>query len=118
MRVKNGVVTRKKHKKVLSATKGMRDMRSRSVKRAKEALLKAGANAYRDRKKKKASFRALWLLRISAAARSIGTTYSRLMSALKKEKIEIDRKILAKLAAEKPLVFKKIVNKVLKSENS
>lgn len=112
MRVKSGTVTKRKHKKVLAATKGMRDMRSRSVRRAKEALLKSGSNAYIGRKEKKADFRALWNVRIGAAAKELGLSYSKLIGGLKKKKIDLDRKVLASLAAEKPKVFKKIVDEV------
>lgn len=114
MRVKRGTTVRQKHKKLLKATKGMRDMRSRSVKRAKEAVLKAGANAYIDRKKKKRNFRSLWTIRISAAAKNAGTSYSKFIAGLKAQKIELDRKVLAEIAAEKPAVFEKIVGKVSK----
>lgn len=114
MRVKTGNVTRKRHKKLLSETKGMRDMRSKSVRRAKEATLKSGSNAYRDRRKKKRDFRNLWNIRINAAARENGTTYSRLIAGLKKNKIELDRKILALFATEQPKVFKKIVEEAKK----
>lgn len=109
MRVKSGTVTRSKHKKVLAATKGMRDMRSRSVRRAKEALLKSGSNAYIGRKLKKRDFRSLWNTRIGAAAKENGTSYSRFIGSLKAKKIELDRKVLAQLASEYPKVFKKIV---------
>lgn len=112
MRVKGGVVTKRKHKKVLSATKGMRDMRSRSVKRAKEAILKAGSNAYKDRKKKKGDFRSLWNIRIGAAAKENGLSYSKFMGLLKQKGILLDRKVLAEIAAEHPTVFEKIVEKV------
>lgn len=112
MRVKGGVTTKKKHKKVLSATKGMRDMRKRSVKRAKEALLKSGSNAYKDRKKKKADFRSLWNIRIGAAARENGLSYSKFIGLLKQKNIGLDRKVLAEIAAEHPKVFEKIVEKV------
>lgn len=114
MRVKTGNVTRKRHKKLLSEAKGMRDMRSKSVRRAKEATLKAGANAYKDRRRKKRDFRSLWNIRINAAARECGTTYSKLINALKKNKIEIDRKILAELATKKPDAFKKITDEASK----
>lgn len=110
MRVKTGTTTKARHKKLLKETKGMRDMRSKSVRRAKEASLKAGSNAYKDRKRKKRDFRTLWNVRINAGARENGTTYSRLISGLKKNKIIIDRKILAKLAAEQPKAFKKVVD--------
>jgi large subunit ribosomal protein L20 len=109
MRVKGGTVTRRKHKKVLAATKGMRDMRSKSVRRAKEALLKAGSNAYKDRKRKKRDFRALWNIRIGAATRKFGVSYSKFIGSLKAKKIELDRKVLAEIAAEHPETFEKIV---------
>ena len=112
MRVKSGTVTRGKHKKVLNATKGMRDMRSRSVRRAKEALLKSGANAYTGRKNKKRDFRALWNIRISAAAKLNGTSYSNFIGALKKKNITLDRKVLAKIATDYPNIFKKIIEDV------
>lgn len=114
MRVKRGTTVKQKHKKLLAATKGMRDMRSRSIKRAKEAVLKAGANAYIDRKKNKRNFRSLWTIRISAAAKNAGTSYSKFIAGLKSQKIELDRKVLAEIAAEKPAVFEKIVGKVSK----
>lgn len=114
MRVKSGKVTRKRHKKILKETKGMRDMRKRSVRRAKEALLKSGSNAYKDRKRKKREFRRLWQIRINAAARQNGISYSRFIAALKKNNIELDRKILAKIAADHEGVFAEIVRKVSK----
>lgn len=112
MRVKGGVTTRKRHKKILAGTKGMRDLRSKSIKRAKEATLKAGANSYIDRRNKKRSFRGLWNIRINAAVRPFGLSYSRFIAALKGKKIELDRKVLAEIAAERPEVFEKIVEKV------
>jgi large subunit ribosomal protein L20 len=114
MRVKGGQVTRRKHKKVLTAVKGMRDMRKRSVRRAKEAILKAGANAYKDRRRKKRDMRSLWNIRINAGARLGGLSYSKFIAALKTKKIELDRKVLAEIAAERPEVFAKIVEKVQK----
>lgn len=110
MRIKSGTVTKRKHKKILASTKGMRDMRSRSVRRAKEALLKSGSNAYVGRKLKKRDFRSLWNIRISAAAKENGTSYSKLIGALKAKKIELDRKVLAQVATEHPKVFKKIID--------
>jgi large subunit ribosomal protein L20 len=112
MRIKGGTVTRRKHKKILDATKGMRDMRKRSIRRAKEAVLKSGANAYRDRRRKKREARSLWNIRINAAARLGGLPYSKFIAALKGKKIELDRKILAEIAAEKPEIFAEIVKKV------
>ncbi|MDD3480740.1 MAG: 50S ribosomal protein L20 [Patescibacteria group bacterium] len=117
MRVKTGTTSKQRHKKLLKGTKGMRDMRSRSVRRAKEATLKSGANAYIGRKNKKRDFRSLWNTRINAAAREHGLSYSRFISGLKKNKIELDRKVLAEIAAEKPEVFAEIAKKA-KSENS
>jgi large subunit ribosomal protein L20 len=112
MRVKGGVTTKARHKKVLAATKGMRDMRSKSVKRAKEAILKSGANSYIDRRVKKRTFRGLWNIRISAAVKTFGLSYSKFIGMLKAKNIEIDRKILAELAAERPETFEAIVEKV------
>lgn len=80
------------------------------MKQAKVAILKAGVHAYRDRKKKKRVMRALWQVRINAAARLNGLSYSRLMGALKKANIDLDRKVLSKLAAEYPKVFTKVVD--------
>lgn len=114
MRIKGGTITRKKHKKLLAATKGMRDMRSRSVRRAKEAVLKSGANAYRDRRRKKRDFRSLWNIRINAASRINGLSYSKFIATLKSNKVELDRKVLAEIAVEKPEVFAQIVKKVEK----
>lgn len=112
MRVKGGITTKQKHKKVLAATKGMRDMRSRSIRRAKEALLKSGDNAYIGRRRKKRDFRALWNIRISAAAVKNGLSYSKFIGALKKANVALDRKVLAEIAAEHPATFEKIVEKV------
>lgn len=114
MRVKGGTVSRRKHKKVLAATKGMRDMRSKSVRRAKEALLKAGSNAYKDRKVKKRTFRSLWNIRIGAASRKFDLSYSKFMGALKAKNIALDRKVLAEIAAEHPATFEKIVEEAKK----
>lgn len=114
MRVKGGTTTKKRHKKVLAKTKGMRDMRKRSVRRAKEAILKSGANAYKDRRRKKRDFRSLWNIRIGAGAKANGISYSKFIGALKSKKIELDRKVLAEIAAEYPKVFTKIVEKAIK----
>jgi large subunit ribosomal protein L20 len=112
MRIKGGTVTRRKHKKILTATKGMRDMRKRSIRRAKEAVLKAGANSYRDRRRKKREIRSLWNIRINAASRLNGLSYSKFIAALKAKKIELDRKVLAEIAVEKPEIFAEILKKV------
>src|SRR5262245_41482270 len=94
-RVKRGVTARARHKKVLDQAKGYREARSRTFKVAKQAVTRAGQNAYAHRKQKKRVYRALWIVRINAAARTCGISYSRLMAGLKKAAIEIDRKVLA-----------------------
>lgn len=109
MRVKRGTTTRKKHKKILKQTKGMSHARTSSVKKAKEALLHSMSYAYRDRRTKKRDFRKLWVTRISAACRENGVRYSEFMNSLKTRNIELDRKILADLAATEPNVFKKLI---------
>ncbi len=111
-RVKRGVTTRKRHKKILKATKGYRGSRKKSIKQAKEALLKAQSYALRDRKNKKRSLRRLWNIRINAACRKQNISYSKFINALKKANVELDRKILADLAACEPKIFDKIVEKV------
>ncbi len=97
-RVKRGVVARRRHKKVLNQAKGYYGARSRVFRVAKQAVIKAGQYAYRDRKQKKRVFRALWITRINAQARSNGITYSRMIAGLKKASIMIDRRVLADLA--------------------
>ena len=109
MRVKRGTTTRKKHKKILKQTKGMSHARTSSVKKAKEALLHSMSYAYRDRRTKKRDFRKLWVTRISAACRENGVKYSEFINSLKTRNIELDRKILADLAATEPEVFKKLL---------
>lgn len=113
-RVKRGVMVKKRHKKLLKQVKGFRGTRKHRVKLAKEALFKAGTYAYRDRRAKKREFRRLWILRINAALKEYGLRYSQFINGLKKAKIELDRKILADLAVNKPEEFKKIVEKVKK----
>jgi len=106
-RVKRGVTARAKHKKVLAAAKGFRGRRGNVFRIAKEAVMKAGQYAYRDRRQRKRQFRALWIARINAAAREHGLSYSVFMNGLKKAAIEVDRKILADLAvADKPAFAK------------
>lgn len=111
-RVKRGVIHTKSRRKMWSKVKGYMWGRKSKIKLAKIAAIKAGAYAYRDRRKKKTEKRQLWQIKINAASRELGTTYSVLMNALKKANIEIDRKILAQCAQNKPEVFKKIVEKV------
>ena len=108
-RVKRGVTARARHKKVLTAAKGYRGRRGNVYRIAKEAVMKAGQYAYRDRRVKKRTFRALWQVRINAAARAAGTTYSRFMEGLKAAKVALDRKILADLAATDISAFTELV---------
>lgn len=110
MRVKRGTTTRKKHKKILKQTKGMSHARTSSVRKAKEALLHSMSYAYRDRRTKKRDFRKLWVTRISAACRENEIRYSDFINSLKTRNIELDRKILADLAAQEPEVFKKLIH--------
>ena len=110
-RVKRGVASRARRKKVLKAAKGYYGARSRSFKVAKQAVIKAGQYAYRDRRQRKRQFRALWIVRINAAANELGLSYSRLIDGLKKASIEVDRKVLADLAMHEKEAFAAIVEK-------
>ncbi len=110
-RVKRGVVARRRHKKVLKQAKGYYGARSRVFRVAKQAVIKAGQYAYRDRRQRKRQFRALWIARINAAARNNGLSYSRFIAGLKKASIEIDRKVLADLAVHEKETFSAIVEK-------
>ena len=102
-RVKRGVTAHARHKKVLKLAKGFRGRRGNVYRIAKQAVMKAGQYAYRDRRQRKRQFRTLWIARINAAARELGLTYSTFMNGLKKAAIEIDRKVLADLAVfDKP----------------
>jgi len=112
VRVKGGVFSQKKRKHLLKYAKGFRWGRKTKIKRAKEALLHAWEYAYRDRKAKKREFRALWQIQINAGCRQHGISYSKFISGLKKNKIGLDRKILANLAQNHPQIFEKIVEKV------
>lgn len=111
-RVKRGVTARARHKKVLSEAKGYRGRRGNVFRVAKEAVMRAGQYAYRDRRVRKREFRALWIARINAAVREHGLTYSVFMNGLKKAAIEIDRKMLADLAVLDKPAFAKIVGDV------
>ena len=104
-RVKRGVVARARRKKVLKQAKGYYGQRSRSFRVAKQAVIKAGQYAYRDRRQKKRQFRSLWIVRINAQAREHGLTYGRFISGLKKADIELDRKVLADLAMNEKEAF-------------
>jgi len=108
-RTKNSVQSRKRHKKILKRAKGYRGARSRTFKVAKQAVMRAGQYAYRDRRQKKRSFRSLWILRINAAARENGISYSRLIAGLKKANITLDRKTLADIAVHDKQGFSLIV---------
>jgi large subunit ribosomal protein L20 len=105
-RVKRGVTSHARHRKVIKAAKGYYGRRKNTIRVAKQAVEKAGQYAYRDRKVKKRTFRALWIQRINAAARENGLTYGRLIDGLKKAGIELDRKVLADIAVHEPTTFK------------
>ena len=107
-RVKRGVTARARHKKVFKQTKGFRGRRKNVYRIAKEAVMKAGQYAYRDRRNKKRDFRALWIVRINAAIREFGMSYSVFINALKRAEIDIDRKVLADLAVHDRPAFNKI----------
>src|SRR5258706_11304993 len=108
-RVKRGVPARARHKKVIDQAKGYRGRRKNVYRIAKEAVMKAGQYAYRDRRNKKREFRALWITRINAGAREAGVSYSQFMAGLKKAGIDVDRKILPDLAGVDKPAFGKIV---------
>ncbi|TSC95574.1 MAG: large subunit ribosomal protein L20 [Parcubacteria group bacterium Athens1014_10] len=108
-RVKRGKIHLKKRNKLLKAAKGYRSGRKNKIKLARIAVLKAGVYAYRDRKNKKRESRNLWLIKINAAGREQGLSYSKLIGGIKKAKIKLDRKILADLAENNPVVFNKII---------
>ncbi|MCX7616122.1 MAG: 50S ribosomal protein L20 [Patescibacteria group bacterium] len=111
-RVKRGTIAHKKREKILRKVKGYKWGRKSKERAAKEALLHAGVHSFRGRKEKKRNFRALWQVQINAAARQNNTTYSKLIAALKKKNIELDRKILAQIANQYPKIFTKIVESV------
>jgi large subunit ribosomal protein L20 len=108
-RVKRGVTARARHKKVLKAAKGYRGRRGNVFRIAKQAVMRAGQYAYRDRRNKKRTFRALWITRINAACRELGVTYSVFIAGTKKASIEIDRKVLADMAVNDKAGFAAIV---------
>ncbi|MSQ63598.1 MAG: 50S ribosomal protein L20 [Betaproteobacteria bacterium] len=111
-RVKRGVTARARHKKVLTKAKGFRGRRGNVFRVAKEAVMKAGQYAYRDRRTRKRDIRALWITRINAAVRELGMSYSAFMAGMKKAKIEIDRKVLADLAVLDKPAFAKIAGQI------
>ena len=110
-RVKRGVTAHAKHKKVLKAAKGYYGRRKNTIRIAKQAVEKANQYAFRDRKRRKRTFRALWIQRLNAAARNFGLTYSRFISGLDKAGVAVDRKVLSDLAIHEPAAFAAIVDK-------
>ena len=112
MRVKRGVTARAKHKKILSQAKGMQHYRTRSFRLANQSVIKALRYSYRDRRNKKRDLRSLWITRINNASRELGVSYSQLIAGMKKNNINLDRKVLADLAVNNPEAFKAIVNTV------
>ena len=113
MRVKRGIARHRRRKKIRTLAKGYRGMRQTSFKKAHEAVVRAGVNAYRDRRLKKRTFRALWITRLNAALRAQGVSYSRFAAALKKKKSVLDRKTLSELAIREPKVFEQIVKGIV-----
>ena len=116
-RVKRGVISRAKHKKVLKAVKGQWGRRKNTIRVARQAMEKAMQYAYRDRRNKKREFKSLWIQRINAGVRSEGLTYSRFIHGLNKSGIKLDRKILAEIAYDNPEAFKTIVKKAQSALN-
>jgi large subunit ribosomal protein L20 len=110
-RTKRGVTAHRRHKKVIKAAKGYRGLRKNTFSQAKNAVMKAGTNAYRDRRLKKRNFRRLWITRINAACRANGITYSRFMNGCMNAEIGLDRKMLADLAVNNPDAFAAVVEK-------
>jgi len=110
-RVKRGTIARARHKKVLARAKGYNGRRKNVYRIAKQAVIKAGQYAYRDRRQKKRQFRALWIARINAAARECGISYSRMIDGLKKANIEIDRKVMADIAVFDKVGFAALAEK-------
>ncbi len=110
-RVKRGVTARARHKKIIAQAKGYQGRRKNVFRVAKQAVIRAGATAYRDRRQRKRQFRALWIARINAAARECGLSYSRLIDGLNKAEIGIDRKMLADIAVFDKAAFAEIAEK-------
>ena len=116
-RVKRGVTSHAKHKKVLKAVKGQWGRRKNTIRVAKQAMEKAMQYAYRDRRNKKRDFKSLWIQRINAGVRAEGLTYSKFINGLSKSGIKLDRKILAEIAYDNPEAFKIIVKKAQSAIN-
>lgn len=113
-RIKRGTIRSKKRQRLLKLTKGYRHGRKNLVKQAKQAMLRAGQNAYRDRRRKKREFRALWIIRLNAAVRGHDLTYRDFIYGLKKANLELNRKVLSELAVKAPEEFGKITERVKK----
>ncbi|MEX0594804.1 MAG: 50S ribosomal protein L20 [Patescibacteria group bacterium] len=111
-RVKRGTTVRRRHKKILKLTKGYKLGRSKLFKQAKQAWLKAGQHAYRDRRNKKRDFRRLWIVQLNAAVRAHGLSYSQFINGLVKAEITLNRKVLAQLSIDSPKQFEEVVGKV------
>lgn len=111
-RIKRSVAKRKRKKRIINQAKGYKWSRKSKYRAAKEALMHAWSNAYKDRRRKKRDFRRLWQIRINAACRQEGISYSKFINQLKKNKIELNRKVLAGLAKDHPKIFKYIVSEV------
>lgn len=111
-RVKRGTQHTKRRKNLLKRVKGYRWGRKNKIRLARPAMLKAGAYAFRDRRAKKRSFRNLWTLKINAAVRELGLSYSRFIDLLKRKNVAIDRKVLAQIAEQQPAIFAKVVEAV------
>lgn len=110
VRVKRGLMTKKRHKNVLKLTKGFRMMNSKVFSRAKNALMKAGTNAYIGRRLKKRTFRQLWINRINSAVRQYDMSYSKFINAMYTKRVSLNRKVLSNLAISNPEVFKKVID--------
>jgi len=113
-RVKRGVTSRQRHKKVLKLAKGFRTSRRTNIKLAREAVMKAGQYAYRDRRNRKRVMRRLWIVRLNAAVRELGLKYSELINKMTKGKVGIDRKVLSEIAIREPETFKAIIEEINK----
>lgn len=111
-RVKRGIISLKRRRKILSQTKGYRFARSKKERAAKEAIFHAGKHAFAHRRDKKADMRKLWQIRINAKAREYGLPYNQLINFLKKKSVELDRKILANLAKDNPQIFERIIDQI------
>ena len=112
MRVKRGIVRHRRHKKIRTLAKGYAGRAGQTFVKAKEAVIKAGQHSYMDRKKKKRTFRSLWIIRMNAAAREQGMTYGSLIHAMKEKKIGLDRKTMSELAIREPKAFEALIKQV------